>query len=36
LLGLRSIKKTQKTPPKELALARRRMKEIEDADAQRT
>ncbi len=26
-------KKTQKTPPKELALARRRMKEIKDADA---
>jgi len=30
------IKKTQKTPPKDLALARRRMKETKDADAQRT
>jgi phage-related protein len=29
-------KKTQKTPPKELALARRRMKEVKDADTQRT
>ncbi|OPY00548.1 MAG: hypothetical protein A4E62_02776 [Syntrophorhabdus sp. PtaU1.Bin002] len=26
------IKKTQKTPPKELALARRRMKEVRNAD----
>ena len=29
-------KKTKKTPPKELALARRRMKEVKDADTQRT
>ena len=29
-------KKTRKTPPKELALARRRMKEVKDADTQRT
>jgi phage-related protein len=29
-------KKTQKTPPKELAKARRCMKEVKDADAQRT
>jgi phage-related protein len=29
-------KKTQKTPPNELALARQRMKEIKDADTQRT
>jgi len=29
-------KKTQKTPPKELALARQRMKEVKDADTQRT
>jgi phage-related protein len=29
-------KKTQKTPPKELATARRRMKEIKDAHTQRT
>jgi phage-related protein len=29
-------KKTQKTPPNELATARRRMKEIKDADTQRT
>jgi phage-related protein len=29
-------KKTEKTPPKELVLARRRMKEVKDADAQRT
>ena len=30
------IKKTQKTPPKELALARRLMKETKDAHTQRT
>lgn len=30
------IKKTDKTPPKELAIARRRLKEIKDAHAQRT
>lgn len=29
-------KKTKKTPPKELGIARRRMKEVKDADAQRT
>jgi phage-related protein len=29
-------KKTDKTPPKELALARRRMKEIKDAHSERT
>lgn len=29
-------KKTEKTPPKELALARRRMKEVKNVDAQRT
>jgi phage-related protein len=29
-------KKTQKTPPNELAIARRRMKEVKDADTQRT
>ena len=29
-------KKTQKTPPKELAIARRRMKEVKDADTRRT
>jgi len=29
-------KKTEKTPPKELALARRRMKEVKDVDTQRT
>ena len=29
-------KKTKKIPPKELALARRRMKEVKDADTQRT
>ena len=29
------IKKSDKTPPKELALARRRMKEIKNADTQR-
>ena len=29
-------KKTRKTPPKELVLARRRMKEVKDADTQRT
>jgi phage-related protein len=29
------IKKSDKTPPKELALARRRMKEVKDVDAQR-
>jgi phage-related protein len=28
-------KKTQKTPPRELVLARRRMEEVKDADAQR-
>lgn len=27
------VKKTEKTPPKELAIARRRMKEWKDADA---
>ena len=27
------VKKTQKTPPKELAVARKRMKEWKDADA---
>ncbi len=30
------IKKTDKTPPKELAIARRRLKEIKDAHSQRT
>lgn len=30
------LKKTDKTPPRELALARRRMKEIKDAHPQRT
>ena len=30
------IKKTDKTPPKELAIARRRMKEVKDAYSQRT
>jgi phage-related protein len=30
------IKKTDKTPPKELAIARRRLKEIKDAYSQRT
>jgi len=30
------IKKTDKTPPKELAIARRRLKEIKDAHTQRT
>jgi phage-related protein len=30
------IKKTQKTLPKELALTRWRMKEVKDADIQRT
>jgi phage-related protein len=29
-------KKAEKTPPKELALARRRMKEAKDADTRRT
>ncbi len=29
-------KKTRKTPLKELVLARRRMKEVKDADTQRT
>lgn len=29
-------KKTRKTPPKELGIARRRMKEVKDADTQRT
>jgi phage-related protein len=29
-------KKTEKTPPKELSLARRRMKEVKDVDTQRT
>jgi phage-related protein len=29
-------KKTRKTPPKELALARRRMKEVKDVDTQGT
>lgn len=29
-------KKTEKTPPKELALAQRRMKEVKDVDTQRT
>lgn len=29
-------KKTKKTPPKELGIARRRMKELKDADTQRT
>jgi phage-related protein len=29
------IKKTDKTPPKELAIARRRMKEVKDAHPQR-
>lgn len=28
-------KKTKKTPPKELGIARRRMKEVKDADTQR-
>ena len=27
------VKKSEKTPPKELAIARRRMKEIKDADS---
>lgn len=27
------VKKTEKTPPKELSIARRRMKERKDADA---
>lgn len=30
------IKKTDKTPPKELAIAKRRLKEINDAHSQRT
>ena len=30
------IKKTDKTPPRELAIARRRMKEVKDAHPQRT
>ena len=30
------MKKTKKTPPKELGIARRRMKEVKDADTQRT
>ena len=30
------IKKTDKTPPKELAIARRRLKEINDAYSQKT
>lgn len=30
------IKKTDKTPPRELVTARRRMKEIKDANSQRT
>lgn len=30
------IKKADKTPPRELAVARRRMKEVKDAHAQRT
>ncbi|MEK6743073.1 MAG: type II toxin-antitoxin system RelE/ParE family toxin [Nitrospirota bacterium] len=30
------VKKTDKTPPKELEIARRRMKEIKDAHPQRT
>jgi phage-related protein len=30
------MKKTEKTPPKELALARRRMKEVKNVDTQRT
>jgi len=30
------VKKTKKTPPKERALARRRMKEVKYADTQRT
>jgi phage-related protein len=30
------IKKTDKTPSKELTVARRRMKEVKDAHAQRT
>ena len=30
------IKKSDKTPPRELAVARRRLKEIKDADTQRT
>jgi phage-related protein len=29
-------KKTKKTPPKELGMARRRMKKVKDADTQRT
>jgi phage-related protein len=29
-------KKTKKTPPKELGIARLRMKEVKDADTQRT
>jgi phage-related protein len=29
-------KKTKKTPPKEVGIARRRMKEVKDADTQRT
>lgn len=30
------IRKSDKTPPRELAIARRRMKEVKDAHAQRT
>jgi len=30
------MKKTDKTPPKELALARRRMKEVKNVNTQRT
>ena len=30
------IKKSDKTPPKELAIARRRMKEVKNANTQRT
>ncbi len=30
------IKKTDKTPPRELAIARRRMKEVKNAHTQRT
>ena len=30
------IKKTDKTPPKELVIARRRLKEVKDAHSQRT
>jgi phage-related protein len=29
-------KKTDKTPPRELAIARRRLKEVKDAHSQRT